>query len=169
MLFADADGPRASFSNLLVVADRPRKCCSPTLVDADMSRPKIWRSAHLAPRGVLIQRLFADKVKCLDKRPARYAGTGRRHWSASTDTNYRIWPPPSSPPTRSPPLPRLLPRLVLLHNGPVENWDGCCVWRKIEIVSIIAIFCNNCIVIVSNFKKWHRNITNNLLISLSLQ
>jgi len=41
MLFADADGPRAYFSNLLVIAYRPRKCCSPTLADTDMSRPKI--------------------------------------------------------------------------------------------------------------------------------
>jgi len=32
MLFADADGLRAYFSNLLVVADRLRKCCFPTRV-----------------------------------------------------------------------------------------------------------------------------------------
>ena len=38
-----------------------------------------------------------------------------------------------------------------------------CVWptlKKIEIESINAVFCNNRIVIISNYTKWHRNITN---------
>jgi len=60
---------------------------------------------------------FADEVKCLDKRPH---ATTADDTGAFLLTNYRIWPPPSSPCARSPPLPHLLPRLVLLHNGPVE-------------------------------------------------
>jgi len=148
MLFADADGPRAYFSNLLVAADRPRKCCSPTLADGDISRPKILRSAHHWLHAVFwwaaTDRPFADEVKCRinapHATPADNTGVLLLTLIIASDLHRPVLPPGRRP---SPPSPTV---------GTVAQWpscDGCCVWRKIEIASIIAIFCNNCIEVAS--------------------
>jgi len=140
------------------------RAADPTLADADMSRPKIWRSAHHWLHAVFRWAAVAER------RYARTRSPSPTKWSAwikaphaaddtgallltliiASDHHRPVLPPGRRPSPASPTVGTVAQR---------PSWDGCCVWRKIEIVSIIAIFCNNRIVIVSNYKKWHRNIT----------